>query len=72
MYGSRGISRSSCTVRSNSAPEEAVCWVVGNYLGSEDILLEKALLDQFLQVPSERLAIDGLVPFAVVVEAVLL
>ena len=43
----------------------------GNCLGSKDVLLEKALLDQFLHVPSERPAIDGLVPFVVVVGTVL-
>ena len=42
-----------------------------NCLKSEDVPLDKALLDQFLQVPSERPTIDGLVPFTVVVGAVL-
>ena len=43
-----------------------------NCLGGEDILLEEALLDELLQVFSEGPAMDGLVPFAVVVGAVFL
>ena len=39
----------------------------GNCLKSEDVLFEKALLVQFLQVPSEHPTMDGLVPFAVMV-----
>ena len=45
-------------------------WLQGNRLGGENVLLEKALLDEF-QVPSEGLAMDSLVPLAVVVEATL-
>ena len=47
-------------------PRMLCAWLSGNFLGGEDVLLEKALLDQFLQVPSECPAMDGLVLFAVV------
>ena len=42
-----------------------------NRLGSEDVLFEEALLDELFQVSSEGPAMDGLVPLAVVVGAVL-
>ena len=69
-YGVRRISLSSCTRRSNSAPEEVMCLVVGKLPRGENVLFEKALLDQFLQIHSEHPAMDGLVPFAVMVGAV--
>ena len=43
-----------------------------NCLEGEDVLLEEVLLGYFLQVHSEYPVIDGLVPFAVVMGAVLL
>ena len=46
-------------------------WLSENRLRGEDVLFEEALLDELLQVPSEGLAIDGLVSLAVVVGAVL-
>jgi len=46
-------------------------WLPRNHLGSEDIFLEEALLDKSLQVSQEGPTVDGLVPLAVVVEAVL-
>ena len=53
-------------------PRRLSVWLLGNCLRSEGVLLEKALLDQFLQVSSERPIMDGLVPFTIVVGAVLL
>jgi len=43
-----------------------------NYLGSEDVFFEEALLDELFQVPLEGLTMDGLVPFTSVVGAVFL
>ena len=47
-------------------------WLSGNRLIGDDVLLEEALLDELLQVSLEGLAMDDLVPFAVMVVAVLL
>jgi len=43
-----------------------------NRLGSEDVLLEEGLLDEFYQVSSKVPTVDGLVPLTVVVRAILL
>jgi len=51
-------------------PGRLYVWLPRNRLGSEDVLLEEALLDEFLQVSPEGPLVDGLVPFAVVVGAV--
>jgi len=47
-------------------------WLPRNHLGGEHVLLEEALLDELFQVSSEGLTMDDLVPFAVLVRAVLL
>ena len=52
---------------------ERLCvWLPRSRLRSEDILLKEALLDEFLQESPEGPTVDGLVPLAVVVGAVLL
>jgi len=43
----------------------------GDCFGCEDVLLEKALTDELLQVPPEDSAMDSLVSFAIVVGIIL-
>jgi len=43
-----------------------------NCFGSKNVLFEEVLLDEFFQEPLESPKVDGLVPFAVVIEAVFL
>ena len=45
-------------------------WLSENRLGSEDVLIEEALFDEFLQVPSKRPIVDGFVSFTLVVGAI--
>jgi len=47
-------------------------WLTENCFGSEDVLFEEALVNEFFQVPSEGPAVDDLVPFAIVVGTVFL
>ena len=47
-------------------------WLPGNRLRSEDVLFEKVLLDELLQVFSEGPIMDDLVSLAVMVGVVLL
>ena len=47
-------------------------WLSENRLGSEDILLEEAMLNEFLQVPSEGPTVDGFVSLALVLGAIFL
>ena len=53
-------------------PRRLRVWLPRGRLRSEDRLLEKALLDELLQVFSEGPTVDGLVPLAIMVGAVLL
>jgi len=43
-------------------PEMLCIWLLGNRLRGEYVFLEEALLDELLQVSSEDLTMDGLVP----------
>ena len=47
-------------------------WLPTDHLGSENILLKEALLDELLQVSLEGPTVNGLVPLAIVVGAILL
>jgi len=62
-----------CLVLANRIllPGRLCIWLPKNRLRGEDILLEKVLLNKLLQVSSEGPTMDGLVPFAVMVGAVL-
>ena len=53
-------------------PRRLCIWLPGSRFKGEDILLEKDLLDDLLQVSSEGPVMDGLVLLAVVVGVVLL
>jgi len=71
MYESREVSRLFCIRRSHLLSGRPCIWLPGNRLGCDDVLLGEALLDELLQVSLESPIMDGLVPFAVVVGAVL-
>jgi len=47
-------------------------WLSGNHLGSEDVLFEEALLDEFLQVPSEGPTLNDFVSLTLVEGAIFL
>jgi len=65
------LCRSSCTEWSLFLGRQGVR-PPRNHLGSENILLEEALLDKLFQVSSEVPTVNSLVPFTVIVQAVLL
>ena len=53
-------------------PGRLYVWLPRNRLGSDDVIRKEAFLDEFLQVSSEGPAVHSLVPFTVVVGAILL
>ena len=52
--------------------QEGCVWLPRNSIGGEDVLFQETLLDELLQVSSEGPTMDRLVPFAVVIGAILL
>jgi len=53
-------------------PRRMYGWLSRNRLWSEDVLLKEALLDEFLQVPSEGPTVVGFVSLTLVVGAIFL